>query len=637
MKYRAEIDGLRALAILPVLLHHSGFEFLPGGFAGVDVFFVISGYLITTILLKEVSDGSFSLARFYERRAKRILPALVTMVIVSCILSFLFLDPTSIKTLGYSVVAVSSFTANVFFFLKLDYFNPNAELNPMLHMWSLAVEEQFYIFFPIILLLLARFKRNIFLGISVICIVSLMFMFLTSNQSVNFYLIHSRAWELLAGSMCSILITKTAVTGINEKLKAWISVAAIFMLIASYTMYSYEYAFPGAFTLLPVLATVLIILFSTERNIVGKFLSNKFLVFIGLISYSLYLWHQPIFAFAKLMTLESLTNSIILLSMVIVFVFSLLSYLYVEKPFRKKSSKSTKTVLMISVATLLVLLSFGWLLSLYPKIGGFTEEELSQSQPSIGLSGSCNFKTDFQILDVCKTNNKPEIIVWGDSFAMHLVKGLSKKIELIQATKSACSPNVILATYPNVKSYDAHWSKACFKFNKDVINEIENNQQIKTVIISSAFKQWFEYDYYDGVKVINKDLNVFVKSFKQTLARLNNTGKRIFVVSPPPNNGRNIGQCMLRKHYKLISYSSLIDNNCTFKKHEFSQYYSQVLDFLKETKDFPNVTFIDLSRLMCNKKGCITSVKYSLYLDAGHLNDFGSEYVGDIIYPSIVN
>ncbi|MEM6982244.1 MAG: acyltransferase, partial [Pseudomonadota bacterium] len=201
MKYRAEIDGLRALAILPVLFHHSGLHLLPGGFAGVDVFFVISGYLITTILLKEMSEGKFSLSSFYERRARRILPAMAFMIVVSSFLSFFFLDPASMKMLGYSIVAVSTFMANIFFFLKLDYFNPSAELNPMLHMWSLAVEEQFYLFFPFVLLLLTRFKKHIFLALSVIFIISLLSMFLTSNQSVNFYLIHTRAWELLAGSI----------------------------------------------------------------------------------------------------------------------------------------------------------------------------------------------------------------------------------------------------------------------------------------------------------------------------------------------------------------------------------------------------------------------------------------------------
>ncbi|WP_350608030.1 acyltransferase family protein [Pseudoalteromonas sp. MER144-MNA-CIBAN-0113] len=635
MKYRAEIDGLRALAILPVLFHHSGLHLLPGGFAGVDVFFVISGYLITTILLKEISEGKFSLSSFYERRARRILPAMAFMIVVSSFLSFFFLDPASMKMLGYSIVAVSTFMANIFFFLKLDYFNPSAELNPMLHMWSLAVEEQFYLFFPFILLLLTRFKKHIFLALSVILIISLLSMFLTSNQSVNFYLIHTRAWELLAGSICSVLITKNALSAINESLKGWLSILAILLLIISYSTYSYEYAFPGWFTILPVISTALIILFASENNIVGKMLSSKILVFIGLISYSLYLWHQPIFAFAKLMTLESLTNELIALSMLIVFLLSLLSYQYVEKPFRRKSNKSTKTVLTLSVFSLLVMSVMGLLLSLYPKFGGFSKAEITQSKPSIGLNKLCNFKSDFQILDECKTSENPETILWGDSYAMHLVKGLSKNNELIQATKSACSPNVSLSTFPNFKSYNLNWSKSCFKFNNDVINEIENNSQIKTVILSSAFEQWFKYDYFDGTRVLKNDFDAYLISFKQTLSRLSSTGKRIFVVSPPPNNGKNIGQCLLRKHYNLISYSDFIDNNCTFQKNEFSQYYSKILHFLKDVESYPNVKLIDLSKSMCSKSGCVTFEQNSLYLDTGHLNDFGSEYVGKIINPII--
>jgi peptidoglycan/LPS O-acetylase OafA/YrhL len=637
MKYRAEIDGLRALAILPVLLHHSGLKLLPGGFAGVDVFFVISGYLITTILLKEISQGKFSLSSFYERRARRILPAMFFMIVVSSLLSFFFLDPASMKMLGYSIVAVSTFMANIFFFLKLDYFSPSSELNPMLHMWSLAVEEQFYLFFPFILLLLTRFKKHIFLALSVIFIISLLSMFLTSNQSVNFYLIHTRAWELLAGSICSVLITKNTLSAISESLKGWLSILAILLLIISYSTYSYEYAFPGWFTILPVISTALIILFASENNIVGKMLSSKILVFIGLISYSLYLWHQPIFAFAKLMTLESLTNELIAFSILIVFLLSLLSYQYVEKPFRRKSNKSTKTVLTLSVFSLLVMSVMGLLLSIYPKFGGFTKAEKTQSQPSIGLNKHCNFNTDFHILDECKNSKNPEIIVWGDSYAMHLVKGLAEQNELIQATKSACSPNAYLSTFPNFKSYDLDWSKSCFKFNNDVINEIENNSQIKTVILSSAFEQWFKYDYFNGTTVLNNDFNTYLISFKQTLSRLSSTGKRIFVVSPPPNNGKNIGQCLLRKHYSLVSYSDFIDNNCTLQRNEFSQNYSKILHFLKDVESYPNVMLIDLSKSMCSKSGCVTFEKNSLYLDKGHLNDFGSEYVGKIISPIIYN
>jgi len=637
MKYRAEIDGLRALAILPVLLHHSGLKLLPGGFAGVDVFFVISGYLITTILLKEMSLGSFSLLSFYERRARRILPAMVAMIVFSSFLSFFFLVPASMKMLGYSIVAVSTFMANIFFFLKLDYFNSSAELNPMLHMWSLAVEEQFYLFFPFVLLFLTKFKKYILVTLAVIFSISLITMFLTSNQSVNFYLIHTRAWELLAGSICSVLITKSALSAINESLKGWLSSLAILLLLVSYSTYSYEYAFPGWFTILPVLSTATIILFANENNIVGKILSNKMLVFIGLISYSLYLWHQPIFAFAKLMTLESLTNELIALSMFLTFLLSLLSYQYVEKPFRRKSDKSIKTTLVYSALILTGLAILGLIISQYPKLGGFTKAERTQSQPSIGLHKLCNYNTDFQVFDECKNSENPEIIVWGDSYAMHLVKGLSKKNDLIQATKSACSPNAYLSTFPNFKSYDLNWAKACFKFNNDVIYEIENNPQIKTVILSSAFEQWFKYDYFDGTTILNNDFETYLISFTQTLSRLNSTGKRIFVVSPPPNNGKNIGQCLLRKHYGLISHSNFIDNNCSFQRNEFSQYYSEILHFLKDVENYPNIKLINLSKEMCTDNGCITFNEYPLYLDSGHLNDFGSEYVGKIIKPMIEN
>lgn len=208
--YRPEIDGLRALAVIPVVLFHAGFQAFSGGFVGVDVFFVISGYLITAFLIKDLEAGRFSLLGFYERRARRILPALFVVVFVSCILAYFFMLPSELKRFAGSVMAVSTFSSNFYFWRQVSYFAPNAELQPLLHTWSLAVEEQYYIFFPIILMLVFSFRRHRALAIGLFAVGAVLSLGISEwavqrHEDANFFLMPSRCWELLAGAMVAAL------------------------------------------------------------------------------------------------------------------------------------------------------------------------------------------------------------------------------------------------------------------------------------------------------------------------------------------------------------------------------------------------------------------------------------------------
>ena len=361
MKYRAEIDGLRALAVLPVILFHAGIKWFSGGFVGVDVFFVISGYLITTILINDLENNRFSLIRFYERRARRILPALYVVCLCSLIAAWVTLDVMLLRKFGNSLIGVGTFLSNVIFWRAGDgYFAESAELHPLLHTWSLAVEEQYYVLFPIFLFLSWRLGRtSVFWMIVGFAVISLAISEWgwRNHPAANFYLAPSRAWELLAGSISAFVVQKRGVQSSNL-----FSLIGFFAIIFAMLIYDEFTPFPSFYTLVPVLGVVLLILFAGKNTIVGRLLATKVFVGIGLVSYSAYLWHQPLLAYTRLhlgsVDLEPFVISSILLA---TGGLSYFTWKYVEAPFRSRQFLSASSVLLLSVLALSSLLCIGFI------------------------------------------------------------------------------------------------------------------------------------------------------------------------------------------------------------------------------------------------------------------------------------
>ena len=358
MKYRGEIDGLRALAVLPVILFHAGFEMFSGGFVGVDVFFVISGYLITTILIEDIENNRFCLVNFYERRARRILPALILVVLVSTVFAWIILGAVSLNKYGNTLIGIGLFVSNIIFWRQQGYFEESAELNPLLHTWSLAVEEQYYLMFPIFLLLTWRFGKNrVFWMIVVLSLISLLVSEWgwRNHAKANFYLAPTRAWELFAGSIAAFFVQKRGV--LKNNVLSLLGITAIFFAIFAYDKTT---PFPSLYALMPVLGVVLIILFGNEETIVAKILSTKILVRLGLISYSSYLWHQPLFAYTRRakgnLDLQIITDFVLIF---ITFVIAYLSWRFIEKPFRNRNFLSTKTLFGLSFIMLIIVILLG--------------------------------------------------------------------------------------------------------------------------------------------------------------------------------------------------------------------------------------------------------------------------------------
>ncbi|MDA9285235.1 acyltransferase [Pseudomonadales bacterium] len=338
MKYRAEIDGLRAIAVVPVVLFHAGFQLFSGGFVGVDVFFVISGYLITTILIEDIEHKRFNLVNFYERRAKRILPALFFFLIITIPFVLILFPPHAIKDFAQSLLATSLFVSNIFFYIETDYFNDLAEMAPLLHTWSLAVEEQFYFVFPPLLWLLYKVDRN--MRVLLICSLT-SFSFIAAEYIVSidppfsFYMLFTRFWELSVGSIVAIFLVNRS--HLPNGVGMTLSVSGLVMVAYSIFAYTKNTVFPGLSATLPVFGTALIILGSTRQNIVQRLLSNAVLVKVGLLSYSLYLSHNIVFSVARNSGLGLDDILAKLLAIMISVILAVFSYKYIETPFRRSS------------------------------------------------------------------------------------------------------------------------------------------------------------------------------------------------------------------------------------------------------------------------------------------------------------
>ena len=405
MKYRAEIDGLRALEVLPVILFHAGFEWFSGGFVGVDVFFVISGYLITTIIISEMAEGKFSIVNFYERRARRILPALFFVMAACLPFAWLWLSPSNLRDFGQSLVAVSTFSSNILFWLDSGYFDTAAELKPLLHTWSLAVEEQYYILFPIFLMLTWR------LGIKwVLILLSVVFLLSLgvaqwgayNKPSAAFFLLPTRGWELLVGVFAAFYLKY------NTQLRSHILTQALSllgfgMIVYSIIAFDETTPFPSAYTLIPTIGTGLIILCAVPKTYIHKLLSLKFVVGIGLISYSAYLWHQPLLAFARHRTFGEVSDLILISLCLASLIMAGFSWRYVEGPFRNRKRFNRKLIFRLSAIGILLFSTIG--LSVHFTDGLERLKVLSYSSEERRIFDIMKLNTNYDMYDPMYSSN----------------------------------------------------------------------------------------------------------------------------------------------------------------------------------------------------------------------------------------
>ncbi|MEY4592851.1 MAG: hypothetical protein RIR18_1746 [Pseudomonadota bacterium] len=431
MKYRAEIDGLRALAVMPVILFHAGILGFGGGFVGVDIFFVISGYLITTIIIDEKIKNEFSLAGFYERRFRRIFPALFLMMAICIPIAWAMMQPRQLQDFAESVGTVAVFLSNQLFLSERGYFDTASEFKPLLHTWSLAIEEQYYILFPIFVgLVINKGKKLTTIAIAVTCILSfvLSHWLVITKPDAAFFILPSRWWELAVGSLCALHILWKG----NPKGNDYLGALGTLLIILSVTLLDKNSLFPGINALPPTIGAALIILFGTKETVIGRTLAHRALSGIGLVSYSAYLIHYPIFSFWRIGSLNAPSQASFLALTALSLTLAWFSWRFVEKPFREKNLISRKTIFLAAGFCSAIFFTFG-LIGHYS--GGFRSNNGNilpvQNDVPRMVDSNCHFHSSHlspkttDRFELCAKKYGKAIVILGDSHAMDLYNAIA--------------------------------------------------------------------------------------------------------------------------------------------------------------------------------------------------------------------
>lgn len=660
MIYRPEIDGLRAIAVISVILFHAGFDAFSGGFVGVDIFFVISGYLITSILIEDIENKRFSLINFYERRTRRILPALFFMLICCLPFAWMWMFPNQMKDFSQSLAAVSLFASNFLFWKESGYFALASEEKPLIHTWSLAVEEQYYIFFPIFLFLFWRFGKNKLFWIIITVAIS---SFLLSEwgwrhkASANFYLAPTRAWELLAGASIAFIIQKQGVKNSNT-----LSLLGLLMIVISIIFFNKSTPIPSIYTLFPVFGATLVIIYA-EKSLVTDLLSSKILVGIGLISYSTYLWHQPLFAFARIRSLSKLSDFTIFTLILASLALGFLSWKYIEKPFRDKNTIKTKNIWYLSFISIISIFSIGIYGHLKSGIPDRLDEEVttaaSFAQSINPYNKICHLnqsKNEFQHpLSGCTDflmNEHAEVVFIGDSHSMAISHEVQKELKKnkISSYAVAYSSCIGLSGFYRVdqnKSYKCNdYNKSMVKFAKDI--------KAKTLVITSRFPLYIagtrfnnkeggiEYGTSSLIDVIQdqgqkKKLDSIhrkerVKAhMKEALENLLKEFN-VIIIEPIPEVGWNVPSYVAKSKLYSIEDAKLSTSLAVYK--ERSKDFFDILNNINNKK----LIRVSSKDIFCSEKTgrCNFSDEHGLfYMDDDHLSQYGAEKMAPYIAKAI--
>lgn len=631
LTYRPEIDGLRALAVIPVIFMHAGADLLRGGYVGVDVFFVISGYLITAIILRELEQDRFSIARFYERRARRILPALFVVMIATMGLGIIWLLPADLETLSKSMLAVLAFVGNAFFWYKSGYFETSAELEPMLHTWSLAVEEQFYVLYPITLLLIWRSARRYVLW-SVVTVAIISFGLAqwasTAMPVANFYLLPFRAWELALGALIAIRSTRGHGSKMSVRTRELGASLGFAMILTSIALFNAETPHPSGYTLLPTLGAAAIIVFATPTTFVGRLLAHPLPVAIGLVSYSAYLWHQPLFALARHAYFGHPPAYVMAVLAMASLLLAYLSWRLVEQPYRNRQKMPANRIwrqVLIGAALLLIIAGIGAagriLRAAESERGGDPLEH--RLRVNVGLGPAC--EGAFNMSPVCRTSDEPEIIIWGDSYAMHLVPGFVSDmpdVRLIQATMSACGPLLGVAVVDRKRSVS--WAEKCIRNNDRVLDYLRETPSVRYVVLSASYAMYAE----EGRNVLLRDGRIVPVgdygrgAFAATIDSVKALGRKVVVFAPMPQDGRDIGRCLARASLTGTGY------------RECEIIWAAALDVGRVSDEFlrlfdGEVKVVRPSDALCGGAFCRVRLNNALlYGDTSHLTYEGAAELG---------
>lgn len=656
MDYRREVDGLRALAVLPVIFFHAGYQAFSGGFVGVDIFFVISGYLITSIILAEKQAGTFSLLNFYERRARRILPALFFVMLVCLPFAWFWLAPKDLTEFSKSLKNVPIFISNILFYKETGYFDTAAELKPLLHTWSLAVEEQYYLFFPALLTAIWILEKKFIISLlAVIFLTSLFYAhhLITIKPSAAFYLLPSRLWEILIGALIAFYMVNKDLQKFKPVTEQSASIIGLVLILYSIFFFNAETPFPSFYTLFPTIGAALIIIFANNKNFVGQLLGTSFLVGIGLISYSTYLWHQPLLVFARHRNIGELSSYLILILTLLSFIFAYFTWKYVEQPFRNRLQFTSKSILLFAISCSVFFISIGFIGKAYK---GFPERfknipaSILLSLEPNNLRVDCNNEPkdgalDSHDVDFCAIGNtleKPSIAVFGDSHSMALLPafnaaGKDLGLSLVHIGLGGCPPLM------NVDIINGNYRfGVCSNLAKRGYEYVVKNGIKKVFLVA----RWSLYTdgKYDGSKMYfmglsptyakSKEISreLFTKSLNETVKAYQAVGVDLYLVAQVPlqkiDSNKLYGQMY---SFAGVDKQAMVNQLSISKiEHKSLQMFTRTIfsDYVMNNQ----FNLIVLDDIFCNESVClIGQADKSFYSDEGHLSNFGALMATDRI------
>ena len=643
ISYRSDIDGLRALAILPVVLFHAFPNLLPGGFIGVDIFFVISGYLITSILLKDIQAGNYSIKTFYARRVRRIFPALSFVLLFCLALGWVVLTAVEYRSLGKHAAGGAGFIANFMFWKEAGYFDAAGDTKPLLHLWSLGIEEQFYIVWPLLLYFFAKRSWNV---LSLILVVALLSFGLNvwqvgSNPSAAFYSPLSRSWELALGAFLAYQALHPAqvFTSIIERHRSLLSSLGLIMVVIGFVVINESKAFPGWWALLPALGSALLIA-SGPHGLVNRFvLSQKIFVWVGLISFPLYLWHWPLLSFARIIYSETPPVDVRMVLVVLSIALSALTYYLIEKPIRQSSSKRP-LIIVLSILMLCICIA-GAVVYKTKGVKARHAGLLNADPASLDMgadrkrwANECGIPLEAKlILNSCYSPKDQTAIhaVWGDSKGEAIFYGLAREAINQKAPAWMMIGNAIPMTgdIPRLRGRNA-------KKNQYVLDALLKNKDIQFVLFAPAARSIFVLGevYTRELMDASPHFDEGLLGVGNAIKALESAGKRVgFLVDhpgfPDPKScisggltkSEFLNQFLFRKENPLCSM--------TYEQHmHTNERYRLFVKKLQE--NHPSLIVYDPTNLVCdvqNNHCGIAKDGQFLYSYGDHYSDYGNSMV----------
>lgn len=648
--YRADIDGLRTLAVVPVVLYHAGVPGFSGGFVGVDIFFVISGYLITQLLPADYDRGSFSITNFYERRIRRIFPALATVLIFTLSVGFLILEPEGYARLALSSVYVTLFLSNLFFWRQVDYFDPGVHGEPLIHTWSLAVEEQFYIFYPLALIIFLRNNwpiGRILLALIVLSLVAAA-IFVEIKPSATFYLLPTRAWELLVGAY--LATDPAGWRKIPGRIQSVLVAAGLALLLLPIALYDDSTTFPGIAAIPPVAGAAILIWSGYQGGgPIHRYLSLAPMVLVGQASYSFYLWHVPLLSFARYLSGGELTLPRALGVCALSLLVALASLRWIERPFRRSSQDRSYRRMAVAIPVTAMSFAAATAVVVYTsdglpfRLGPAERLIVAASEDRKRHPFSCMSNGDRIVppSHACILGDRaatPHVLLWGDSHSAvtatameHAAQNRRSSFRFVASADCPIGLDFSISeetvrTLTTTPSY-----KFCDDYNRAMLELARNDPRITTVVLSSRWTNWrigepanptepeLDLRLRDAsgtAKSLQENRAIFERGFNLLVLRLTQLGKQVVIVAPVPEPRANVPKALFVEQFGLspqlsnVSAKAFRDRNAVIER---------IFDRIGQK--YPDVQFIRPSSLLCDDGECaLLADGKPAFFDHNHLS-----------------